>query len=364
MQDIRLLIIDTNPMIYDGILSFIFNSVENMDRADMSIDFVAINNVEISIRNRIKKMDAGLYILTYRARNPLKYIISLAKLIKKNQYTVIHVHGSSCIMAIELLAARIAGVPCCPHSHNTNCQHIRIHYLLRPLFLLLYKHGFACGEKAGEWIYGKKKFDIIKNGIGLEKYRYSENKRREYRKIYGLLPNDVGIIHIAHFTEVKNHVFMINVLKKVVEVSKHYKLLLVGQGKLENPIKEKVRELGLQENVVFVGITQKVSQLLSACDVMVLPSLYEGFPFTAIEAQASGINCIFSDAVTRECELSKNITYLELDEELWVASILENSRSFDRDKMSAQNIQNIKDSGYDIEKSVGRLKGLYKKYGK
>lgn len=363
MQKIKVLVINTNPMIYDGIMSAILNYTENMDKSGLLIDFVAVNYPEASICNRIKGMDSKLYIIPYRTKRPLKYIFHLFRLIKKNRYTIVHIHGSSCIMAIEMTAAKLAGTESCPHSHSTNCQHKLAHWLFKPLFNLLYKNGFACSVKAGHWLYRNKYFEVINNGINVDKYSFNEIDRKKYRKQYGLKEDEIGIINIAHFTEVKNHVFLVNVFKKVIEQKRKYKLLLLGQGITKDRIEEMVKKYGLQKKVIFMGVVQNVPELLSACDLMVLPSLYEGFPFTAIEAQASGIKCLVSDKVTSKCCFSDFFEYLELEEKIWVSKILDISNNYDRTALCNKNKSNIKNSGYDIKAISNRLKDLYIQYG-
>ncbi len=360
----KVLVINTNVMVYDGIMTAIFNYVENMDLSDCHIDFIAINNLESSIYNRINKINANLYVLPYRNKNPFKYVIELSKIIRKNKYNIVHVHGSSCIMAIELLASKLAGVPCCPHSHSTNCQHKRIHQILKPLFYFLYKNGFACGEEAGHWLYGKRKFDVINNGINVDKFRFNQEYRDEYRKKYNISNKDTAIIQIAHFSKVKNHVFLIDVFKKVIEKNKNYKLLLLGDGELRKDIEQQVYREGLEDKVIFIGITQEVAQILSACDLMVLPSLYEGFPFSIVEAQVSGIQCLVSNQITRKCQFSNYFEYIELNEKLWVNKIIESSVTYNRKEISLQNIKNIEVAGYDIKVNTEKLKKLYKKYAK
>lgn len=361
----KILVINTNPMIFDGIMTSIFHYIEYMDKSDVAIDFIAVNDVEKSILERIRKMGARVYIFTYRTGNPLKYIYQISKLIRKNKYALVHVHGSSCIMALELLASKLANAPCCPHSHNTSCQHKMAHRLLKPIFHILYRNGFACSLEAGYWLYGKRrKFDVICNGLPTEKFKFERRERELYREKYGLMEYDIGIICIAHFTEVKNHIFLIEVFKKLTEKKGNYKLFLLGQGESRVKIEELVREYGIQEKVVFVGMTRNVSQFLSACDLMVLPSLYEGFPFTVIEAQASGIKCLLSEKITRKCKFSDNLEYLKLDEELWVSKIIEVSVFYDRQIVSEQNISNIEKAGYDIRKDAAFLKELYIKYSR
>ena len=364
----RVLIINTNPTGYDGIMSAILNDFENMDRTDMFIGYVAINEVEQSIKERLKQLDIKVYELPYRTKNTVKYIMNLEKILRKGKYTIAHIHGSSCIMVVEMIAACFSGVPACPHSHNSTCQHKYVHQFLKPLFYLLYKSGFACGKEAGKWLYGDRMYDIVKNGINLDKFRYRIEDRLKWRKFLGLSEKDIGIIHIAHFTEAKNHKFLIKILQNVIYSGKMekkgYKLFLLGQGEHRKVVEAQVEQCGLKDYVVFVGVTQNVPQYLAACDVLVLPSLYEGFPFAAVEAQASGIRCLISDKVTRDCCFSEKCKYIPLDEEEWVNAILESTNDYDRMEACLENQKLIREGGYDIREIAENLKEQYIKYGK
>lgn len=360
----RVLIINTNFMTYDGIFSAIINYAENIDKRDIDIDFVSINDPEDSIKKRIKKNNSRLFTLTYRNHNPLKYVIALSKLIKSGNYTLVHVHGSSCIMAVELLASKIAGVPCCPHSHSTNCQHKTAHRILKPVFSILYKNGFACGEAAGKWLYGHKKFDVIKNGIVCEKFRFSEEKRNIIRKELNI-PKDAKILlSVAHFSEVKNHAFMIRIMDKILEQDSTCYLVCAGIGEFMEQTKKAIKDRGIEENVRLLGVRQDVPELLSAADALILPSLYEGFPFTLVEAQASGVDCLVSSVVTKECCFSNNMQYIPLKEDYWVEAVMKLKKREDRADISEQNIISIMAAGYDISLTAFKLKELYQKYGK
>lgn len=351
-------------MIYDGIFSAIMNYADNIDKTDMELDFVSINEPDDSITRRIKQNGSKLYTLNFRNHHPFKYAIALSNLIIKNKYTLVHVHGSSCIMAIELLASRFAGVPCCPHSHNTNCKHKTVHRILKLLFRILYRHGFACGEAAGKWLYGNKEFDVIRNGIVCEKFRYSDISRKKIREELDI-PNEAKIlISVAHFSKVKNHFFMVELMKEVIKRNPDIYLVCVGSGELMEQTKESLKRYGLVGNAKILGVRHDIPDLLSASDILILPSIYEGFPFTLVEAQASGIDCLVSSVVTKECCFSDNMKYIDLNLETWTTEVLNQTTDVDRVMVSDKNIISIREAGYDIKTAASILKDLYRKYEK
>ena len=89
-------------------------------------------------------------------------------------------------------------------------------------------------------------------------------------------------------------------------------LLLVGTGELEEDIKQEVKTLGLDSKVIFTGVRKDIPQLLSAMDVMIFPSLYEGMPNVIIEAQATGLPCVISDTITAEANITGLVEYKSL----------------------------------------------------
>lgn len=359
----RVLIIDTNPMICDGIFSAIINYAECIDKNQIYLDFVAINeNVDETIVRRIKALNANLYILSDRNHKTLSYIVKLSRLIRKNRYDLVHAHGSSCTLATEMLASALAGTPCCPHSHSTSCLHTRMHRLLRPIFNILYRNGFACGVEAGKWLYGNRKYVVLKNGIDTDKFAFSAADRKFYREKYHINSDEIVLIHIAHFIRVKNHVFLLDFFTDLVKDNPKYKLLLVGKGEEEKEIRKIVNQAGITDKVIFTGITQEIPQLLSASDIMLLPSLYEGFPFVTIEAQASGIKCLVSDMVTDKCKLTDELYFVPLDKKDWISEVKKNSYSYDRGKNSKDARKNIIQAGYDIMQNVEKLEMCYNQF--
>ena len=134
-------------------------------------------------------------------------------------------------------------------------------------------------------------------------------------------------------------------------------LILVGQGELEENMKEKVAKLGLDDCVEFLGARNDVPTLLKDFDVFLLPSLFEGLPLVGIEAQAAGLPMITSNTVTLEADVTGNVTFLplELSAEEWAKKILEVNESFVRKDMT----QKVREAGYDIKQTAQWLQKFY-----
>lgn len=198
----------------------------------------------------------------------------LRDVIKIENYDIVHVHGSSHTIAIDLFAAKIAKCKNrIAHSHNTTCSSILIHKVLSPFFYLCCTYRLACGIDAGKWMYGQRNFEVINNGVDTLKYIFDGRNRKEIRDMYKL-ENKVVIGHVGGFNETKNQSFLIDILNHMDK--EMFCLMLVGDGPLKNKVHNKAVTLGLENNVIFIGITDYVEKYLSAMDCIVMPSLFEG----------------------------------------------------------------------------------------
>ena len=351
--------LNTVPMIYDGIGMTILNYVSNMDRSDIVVDLAVINHLEDRMRTQIEGFGSKIFELTDRNTSTLKYIKELAKVVRKEKYDVVHVHCNSCTAAIDLLGAKLGGAKrLCPHIHSTQTKFARANKMLRPLFNILYTDAFACGDKAGKWVFRDKDFVVLRNATNVEKFGYNEAYRKEFRgKLH--LEGKVAVGHVAHFTYAKNHEFLVNFFADVVKRDTKYMLFLIGDGKLQSDVERQVSELGMNDNIIFVGLTYDIPQYLSAMDMMVLPSRYEGLPNVLVEWQASGLPTLVSANVTKDSKLTDSVTFVELEKEAWVEGVLNTKVDVDRKSISKDNVEKIKAAGYSIKEQAAQLKQYY-----
>ncbi|MDE6425623.1 MAG: glycosyltransferase [Ruminococcus sp.] len=331
----------------------------------MQIDFVTPNQISDEYMAELKAANSRVFYID-RKGNPLKYLIKLMKLLKKEKYNIIHIHGNSSMMLIDVLPAVVAGIPVrIVHSHNTTCDHICLHKLLNPLFRVCYTHGFACGQDAGRWLYGDRKFIELKNGIDVDNYRFDEKVREQYRTKLGI-GDKILLGHVGNFIEQKNHTFLIDLFADLLRSSSNYVLLLISDGALMKEIKNKVNRLGISDNVIFLGKTPKVNKYLQAIDIFLLPSLYEGLPVVLIEAQSTGVPCIVSEKVSAEANLTGTIKFVNIDHtDSWVSEIKACTDTLsisDRYAVCATNQEIISQNGYNVTRNAQLLKQYYKDF--
>lgn len=360
---IKVLIITTVGLGFYGITNSVMNYYRNMDKTEFQIDFVNPAIIPERLKKEINDSGGTVYEIIMRNYRPLSYMGHLAKIIKKGNYDIVHCHGNSATLAVELVVAKLCKVKVrIAHSHNSTCDHMRVHNVLKPLFHLSYTHAFACSEKAGNWIYGSKPFTVIHNGIPVKNFFYKEETREQYRKLLGYEENKV-IGHVGHFSYQKNHEFLVQVFSKLYKKDHNYRLLLIGDGDLQGEVRKLVKELELEAAVTYYGETLEVSNLLQAMDVFVFPSRFEGLGIVVIEAQTSGLPCIVSDEIPIEAKVTDLIHYLSLNDSLdtWADKIIE-LEEMDRNENAMRVQEVMKQSQYSIENEVGKLQNLYYEY--
>lgn len=359
----RVLIISTVRFRLNGITSVILNYYRNMDKKGMQIDFVVPNEISAEYKSELVRNGSNIYYIP-RKSNPLNYQRKLYKLMKENDYDLVHVHGNSAMMLLDILPAKKVNVPVrIVHSHNTTCSHMMLHKMLFPIFNKCYTHGFACGQDAGKWLYGNRPFVELKNGIDIKKYYFNKSIREEYRQKINA-GNRVVIGHVGNFIEQKNHTFLLDWYAELVKKNRNYLLLLISDGVLMKSMKEKAHQLGIDNNVLFLGKTTEVNNYLQAMDIFVLPSLYEGLPVVLVEAQAAGLPCIVADTVSDEADLTGSLEFLPItDVNPWICAVEDKAKlQYNRNDRCAEWHIKIADAGYDVTKNADYMRALYNKY--
>ena len=162
-------------------------------------------------------------------------------------------------------------------------------------------------------MFGKNSnFDIIYNAIELEKFKYSIEKRCSLREKLKI-PKDYFVVgHVGRFGYEKNHEFIVKMFNELLTSRPKSCLLLVGSGQKMDLIKKMVNDFGIQRNVIFMGQCNNMQAIYSAFDIFILPSLFEGQPLVGIEAQVSGLECLFSNNVPKEVDITNTSKFLSI----------------------------------------------------
>lgn len=359
---LKILMISTSPIGKDGITSVVYNIAENIDTTQFTIDIMAINEPEIEYENRIKQVGGEIHTIKRRSAGVINYAKMLKSLIQGNKYDIVHIHGNSHSTVWELLAAKLGGCSVrIVHAHSTHSDYPLFHKLLTPLFNCLCTCRLACGIESGKFMYGRKNFLVINNGVDSSRFAFNKNHREMIRNRLKL-KNKKVLCHVGLFAPVKNHHFLLEIMAEMKKSGSDYKLLLIGTGAMMDEMKNKARSMNLDNDVIFIGATDAVEQYLSAADLFLMPSLYEGLPLSLIEAQANGIRCIVSEKVTSEVDKTGNLLFLPIDQgaDCWVQAIKKHDFCVERESESEIAVSKIIKNGYSIHSEVKNLINYYK----
>lgn len=360
----KILIIATTKFDVDGITNVIMNYYRNIDKHNYHFDFVLPNTPEKNILNEFYRNNSQVYIIKDRMKKPIKYILELNSILKSNQYDIAHVHGNSHTLAIELSIAKYNNILTrIPHAHNTKTKFKYIHKLLSVPFKKSYTNEFACGVDAGKWLFNNNNFEIIDNGIEVNKYRYNKEARNIKREALHLKEFHKVIGHVGELSHRKNQMFLIKLLKEMKNSKLEYKLILIGDGYLKGELEQIVESLGLNNDVRFLGKRDDISDLMSVMDVLIMPSLHEGLPLTLVEAQASDLKCFISDNITREVNITGEVDFFDLESD--TADLIRNIENYFKNKINrslGNGFNSIANSKYNIKKAVKKQESLYTKF--
>lgn len=342
-----------------GAETFTMNLYRNIDKSRFQFDFVVSQKGFYD--NEIKKLGGNIYILPVPNKRFLSYKKSLKRLLLKEYYDVVHSHVHY-YSGINLKIANTCGVPVrISHSHSTSDgkRHSIFRKIYRCYMINLIKANgtmfLGCGKEANFKFYGNNflnKAKVIHNGIDIVKFKEVKISKTDIKNKLGIDNDGFVIGHVGRFCEMKNHTFIIDIFKNLLEVNNNSHLILVGDGPLKAKIEDKVNKLNINKNVLFLGERTDIPELLKGMDVFLFPSIFEGLPLSLIEAQASGLRCIISDAIDKKSCLSDKTVIVNLD-----SSIDEWCRVIIDENIKGKAYDYI--DNYDIQKVVQIIEQIY-----
>lgn len=344
-----------------GMETFMMNAYRSLDRTKIQFDFLIYDDYEdVKPYNKeIQKMGGHIYVVPNPKRNIVAYVKAVRKLLRDKKFEVIHnqvFFGGG----INLKIAKEAGIKKrIAHSHFTSDgkgNSVPIIVLRKVFQRLLLKNAtdfLACSMEAGYGLYGENQpFTLIPNGIDLDMYRSVPESKEQVRTELSIPKNSLVVGHVGRFDEQKNHKFLVEIFKEIVNKKENSHLLLVGVGKLQDEVKEQVKKMGIEEKVTFLGLRKDIAYVLKSMDVFLMPSLYEGLPVSAVEAQAANLKLVLSTEVTHETQLSENVQFLSLEDtpENWATAVISEPML---------NSPFIELNNYDMKQTASLLENIY-----
>lgn len=358
---IRVLIVN-GKMICGGVESFIMNIYRHIDKTKIQFDFLVHYKDKQFYDDEIEKYGGKVYRLTFRDDNNIfKYKKDLQKFFSTHKEYQIVWGQMDGLAKFYMKTAKKEGIKyTIMHSHITNSEKSIKGLLKKFLRKGLGKYtdlNLACSTEAGIYLYGRNKFSLCHNAIDTNKFRYNVKTRSIIRENLNITEDTLVVGNVGRFFPQKNHVFTVKIFEKLLEKNKNSLLLFCGDGDLLPNIKELAKKLNIEQNIRFLGNIDNVNEYYQAMDVFIMPSLYEGLPVSGIEAQTSGLPCIFSSNISRESAIiGNNCKFLSIKNPVeWANEIIKLNKNTNRQEA----VQSIVENHYDIENLCEKLTNLF-----
>lgn len=276
-----------------------------------------------------------------------------------SEYDIVHLHAPTIAFLAFPIIAKHGIKTRIIHSHATLYAENKIKAIRNEVLWALAQgkitDRIGCSKAAGDFLFGKEEFTVLKNAIAYEDYLYDEAVRDRIRE--ELQVTDKLVVgNVGRFSQQKNQTFLIEIFAKIKELRPDSVLWLVGDGELRSEIEAKIKAFDLGDSVKLFGMVNNTKELYQAMDVMVMPSLFEGLPMVGVEAQASGLPCVFADTITREVDVV-GCPYISLTEnlEVWAKAAIDMANAKERRSYPAE----LDALGFNIKLEAKRLEELY-----
>lgn len=308
-----LVIICTGFVPWGGLTTVAMNYYRAMNKDGLKIDFASNNSAPNVLLNELHTNGSEYYQLPER-KKIIRYLLVLHRILKN--YDVVHIHGNSATMFLELLPSVARKIPKrIVHCHNSRPTAKKLSKILRPAFLKMYTDAIAVSSVAGDWLFGQNNYLVLNNAIQVEEFSFNQDVRKEMRERIGIDDNVKVYGHVGKINSQKNHSFLIDIFFEIKRRNPTAVLLLVGDGDLREEVEAKVNELKIDSSVIFLGMSDEVKKWLNAMDCFIFPSHFEGFPLSLTEAQANGLICFAASTISDSARILKSTKFFDLNME-------------------------------------------------
>lgn len=349
-------------MDFGGMEAMIMNLFRNIDRTQWQFDFAVHVKERGCYEDEIEKLGGHIYRFPMMRTNPLRYKKTWVDFWQahKGEYEVFQMHTNSLANIIALQTATKAGVPKrIVHAHSAYANKGKLQWI-NDVLHKYHRHNldkyanikFACSELAANWMFGEGCLQdgtaiLMNNGVDYKRFEYNEEKRMLIRKQLGL-SDKLILVQVGSFLPVKNHVFTIKIVEQLIKSGfRDFVCLFLGGGSLKEELESLVQDARLENYIIFAGSKSNIEDYLSASDIFLMPSLYEGMPLSVVEAQASGLECLISDNITKMAKVTNNVEYLSIEN---IDSWIEKIRCF---KLNKNRLELCIDDRLNIKRTVG-----------
>ena len=348
-----------------GAESRVMDLYRNVDRTKVQFDFMQHTTRVCDFQPEIEQLGGKVYhVPPFRFWNYFSYCKAWKQFIREHpEIRIVHGHMTS-TASIYLPIAHKKGVFTIAHSRNAGVDKGikgKLTKFLRRNLKEKCDRCFACSKLAGEAVFGKEAMEqgnvtIIPNAIDAAGFTFDPEVRRQKREELHIRPEEFLIGEVGRFDPQKNQKYAVEILAECRKKNFPAKLILIGEGPLMETVRQQVEELKLQEYVIFTGLQKNVVPFYQAMDFFLLPSFYEGLPGVAVEAQASGLRGILSDAITTETAMTSLMEFRSVQEiaEVWADRIMACGH-YERQNTLVQ----MQKAGFDVKSLAKQLQDFY-----
>lgn len=347
-----------------GVESFILNFFSEINLVEKYDKYIITHN-KPSKDVKVKIENLGFKIFTVPSKKESFYrnIKSIDRIFIENRFDIVHSHMAKSNFIIMKLAKK-NGVPLrIAHSHQSmkidNGPKKIIHKLIQYMNRKYANKFVGCSEDALIYGFGKKILNnnysslVLHNAINLERFSFNDLYRNQLRRRYNISDDEVLIGSIGRFTYQKNQQFLLEIINKLVKVSKKNKLLLIGEGELKDDYLWYIKNNKLQDNVILESPQCDIYKYYSAFDIFVFSSRFEGLGIVIIEAQANGLKCIVSKNIPKDVKQSNLIEFIDINSiEEWYDKLINIKKRTNRRI-------DLTSSDYNIKKEYKKLIEIY-----
>lgn len=354
----KILIIGLSPNT-GGVETYVINFIRHIDKEKYEIYYTKRNGKPVAYQNELDELRIHYIDFPANRHHYFQYRNEMNRIYEKYQFDVVYFNNCDLVSIDPLYFAYKHDVPVrIMHSHSSEntskpskFYHRIMEWWSNKKLDQYATHLFACSEVAGKWMFGNRKFNVINNGIDLKKYAFDAKERERIRTENGI-SDQLVIGFVGRLSSQKNPLGLLKIFEAIHQKNKSAILWIVGDGELLRDMQSLADELDISTSIKFMGVRQDVSELLNAMDCFLLPSLWEGLPFVLVEAQANGLPCVVSTAVSKEANIGGLIEYVDLRQssEYWADKVIKEAKK-GRTDVSRKLIE----AGYSIEDTVRKI---------
>jgi glycosyltransferase involved in cell wall biosynthesis len=274
--------------------------IPRFDRDRYDVSLVSLRKKDVS-EETLESFGVDITYL-HRSKFDPATLPALLKVIDRKRIDILHLHGYGAT-TFGRMAGGMRRIPTIVHEHANLTDTPWFQKVADAALEPLTDIALAVSQSTADFVVNARriparKVKVVYLGVPLEEFsrERSEEEIREAREELGIAPGDFAIGTVTRLHESKGNAFLVDAARLVLNQRPYARFFIVGEGPLRGPLEQQARALDLADRFVFAGFAKDVARVVSAFDVSVFPSLWEGTPLTVFEALAMGKAIVATDA--------------------------------------------------------------------